>query len=645
MKRWAWILIFTVMCTVWMPVLATAEMHFPLGMIVQNEDAVEEGDSDETQGGEIPAEDPDAPADTPQGPDSSDAPSEVEIPEDPDDQDPDGAIPEPKTPESDEAEPGDEDVTDPLPQEDQDEQETDPPGGLDGIILEDPEEEDPPAERIIQAEEGFLYTAYDFYDKAQELVATYPELLKMDVLGYSADGRPVFVIVMAEGITTRSYEDIYIHRPQLFLEAGTHARETINPYFLMRTIEDYCMDVADNSYIPGIHVASILEQGTFHFLILTNPDGYDAVKHGVDAIQNTTLRQNLIHLLAGRSVSLLKAGIEGVDRNRNFTDEYFNVSTKRWINQFYIKNTDSPNEPALENYPGPYPASALETRMVQTYMQRYPFRAFLSYHSMGQVIYYVKEYLPASFNENVLRPFAEMAAGVTGYRTIDYVSATSAGGYLTHFAVNMTQKPTITVETTPERTFPTPVQYYEEEYARVCLLPYRAMEYIIQKGYFPYRVYVGGKFFQDYQSETYATGIAQKLLGRMVVSSGTPLYEYIKVYTDGEKIPFSAGSGAPFIENNRSMLPVRRVAETLGADVTWNDSRNQAEIYWDDQRIEIPIGKNYIVINGKTILMDTVNMIEHKRTYVPLRYVFQGMGYRVSWYMEGRQHLIQIDTR
>jgi hypothetical protein len=305
---------------------------------------------------------------------------------------------------------------------------------------------------------------------------------------------------------------------------------------------------------------------------------------------------------------------------------------------------DAPQEPALENYPGPHPASAAETKMLESYMQRYPFRAFLSYHSRGRAVFYVKEYLSTTYNQNVLRPFAEMAGNATGYRVIHTVSSTTGAGYLSHFAVNITQKPALTIETTPVSSFPTPYQYYEEEYERVRLLPYRAMEYAVQKGYFPYHVYVGGKFFQDYQSLTYARGVAEKLLGRVVNRSGTPIYEYILVFSDGKKIPFSAGSGAPFIENNRSMLPVRRVAEFLGANVTWNQSLYQAEITWDDQKIEIPINKAYIVVNGKKITMDTTNMLEYNRTYVPLRYVFQGMGYRVSWTMEGGQHLIQIDS-
>jgi g-D-glutamyl-meso-diaminopimelate peptidase len=644
MKRWAFILILSVLFSLWLPAMATMETQGTGVVSAQTEDLDDTGLTDEQWVDEVPSEEDVDPEDgteeldpTPDAPDDADT----------GDYDPDQTEPSPELPEPDSDQP-DEGAENHGPIQDENSAETEPASDAEaepeGDVLEDPEGEDTSSDRIIQPEEGFDYTAFDFYAKAKELTAAYPELLKLDVLGYSADGRPVFVLVMAEGIRTRSYEEIYIQRSQLFLEGGTHSRETINSYLLMRTIEDYCMDAANNAHIPGIDVASILKKGTFHFLILTNPDGYDAVKHGVNAIRNTTLRQKLINLLAGRSVSLLKAGIEGVDRNRNFTDEYYNVSTRRWINQFYTKNVDSPQEPSLENYPGPYPASQLETQMVQNYMQRYPFRAFLSYHSMGRVIYYVKEYMPTSFNENVLRPFAVMAAGVTGYRIIDYISTTSAGGYLTHFAVNITQKPTLTVETTPERTFPTLYRYYEEEYERVKLLPYRSMEYVIQKGYFPYRVYVGGKFFQDYQSETYAMGVAQKLMGTVVASSGVPVYEHILVFTDGKKIPFSAASGAPFITNGRTMLPVRRVAETLGADVTWNQSLYQAEIYWDDQRIEIPINKDYIVVNGKTIMMDTVNMMHFNRTYVPLRFVFQSMGYRVSWYLEAGQHLINIDT-
>ena len=645
MKRWACIVILSLLCTAWIPMISTAGQETLWS------------DHGQKSAGRPAQETLELPYDSDTGeheqhPDANDAEDMNEQQDEfdansPPDLDLDDTEPDPVDMRDEQAV-TETDVVDSLPGEDPSHGEPDPvvaaeeSGEEDGGDVD--EEEEHPEDRIILPEEGFIYTAFDFYEKAQDLVSAYPDLLKMDVLGSSADGRPVFALILAEGIRSHSYEEIYIRRHQLFLEAGNHSRETINPYLLMRTVEDYCMDVRDNSHIPGMDTAAILRQGTFHFLILTNPDGYDAVKHGVAAIRNSTLRQKLVQLLAGRSLSLLKAGIEGTDRNRNFEDEYYHVGTRRWINQFYTKNANSPQEPALEGYPGPYPASAAETRMVQDYIRRYPFRAFISYHSMGRVIYYIKEYLPASFNENVLRPFAVMAAGVTGYRIIHYVSATSAGGYLTHFAVNLTQKPTLTVETTPERTYPTPYGYYEEEYERVKLLPYRAMEYVIQKGYFPYRVYVGGKYFQDYQSEAYAQGVAQKLLGKMVVRSGVPVHEYMLVFTDGKKIPFTAGSGAPFIQSGRSMLPVRRVAETLGADVTWNQSKYQAEIYWDDQRIEIPINKDYIVVNGKTVYMDTVNMLEYNRTYVPLRYVFQSMGYLVSWQMDEGQHIIHIDT-
>ncbi len=500
-------------------------------------------------------------------------------------------------------------------------------------------------ERIVVPEEAFLYTAFDFYAKAEALAAAFPDLLRLETLGYSADGRPVFVLVLAEGIQERSYEELYIKRYQLLMEAGAHSRETINPYLLMRTIEDYCLDASDDTAIEGIHVGEILLQGTFHFLILSNPDGYDAVKHGPESIQNETLRQKLMNILDGQSVTLLKAGIDGVDRNKNFQDMYYSVSTGSWINQFYTKNSEMPTEPAMENYPGPYPASCVETAMVQSYIARYPFRALLSYHSMGRVIYYMKEYFSDSFNQNQLRPLAEVAAAVTGYTPIHYVSYDSAAGYLTHFAVNLLQKPALTVETTPERVYPIQEKYYEEEYARLQLLPYRSMEYVINKGYFLYRVYVGGKFFHDYQSKSYANAMAVRYHGDVVERVGMPVYEYIVVFNNGDKIPFSSGSGAPFIRDGRTMLPVRRVAEFLGATVDWNQGLYQAEIYWDDQSIKIPIDKDYIIVNGSRVQMDTDNILRYNRTYVPLRFVFQSMGYRVSWEMISGQHIIQIDSR
>ena len=93
----------------------------------------------------------------------------------------------------------------------------------------------------------------------------------------------------------------------------------------------------------------------------------------------------------------------------------------------------------------------------------------------------------------------------------------------------------------------------------------------------------------------------------------------------------------PIINSDgRTLIPVRFVAEELGAEVTWNNRTHTAFIKKDGVTIEIPIGKTTLKVtnaNGKTenVEMDTKAVLENGRTLVPIRFVAEAMGSYVSY--------------
>lgn len=88
---------------------------------------------------------------------------------------------------------------------------------------------------------------------------------------------------------------------------------------------------------------------------------------------------------------------------------------------------------------------------------------------------------------------------------------------------------------------------------------------------------------------------------------------------------------APIIRNDRTMLPIRVVAEALGATVTWNDSLKQVTITKDDLTIEIFIGSPFAKVNGNPVQLDSPAFIENSRTYLPIRFVAENLGADVAW--------------
>lgn len=83
----------------------------------------------------------------------------------------------------------------------------------------------------------------------------------------------------------------------------------------------------------------------------------------------------------------------------------------------------------------------------------------------------------------------------------------------------------------------------------------------------------------------------------------------------------------PIIENNRTMLPLRTLAEILGAKVIWNDATRTASFTRDGLTALIQIDGNKIVLsNGKTIDLEAKPLNVNGRIYLPLVYVGQVFG-------------------
>jgi hypothetical protein len=106
------------------------------------------------------------------------------------------------------------------------------------------------------------------------------------------------------------------------------------------------------------------------------------------------------------------------------------------------------------------------------------------------------------------------------------------------------------------------------------------------------------------------------------------------VRVNGKLIEFP--DAQPFIDgNNRTLIPVRFVAETLGADVAWYGADQTVSIGKDDVLVEITIGDAELRVTergvSRTVTMDTAAILDENRTYVPIRYVAEALGAYVDY--------------
>ncbi|MDU5570374.1 MAG: copper amine oxidase N-terminal domain-containing protein [Peptoniphilus harei] len=102
----------------------------------------------------------------------------------------------------------------------------------------------------------------------------------------------------------------------------------------------------------------------------------------------------------------------------------------------------------------------------------------------------------------------------------------------------------------------------------------------------------------------------------------------IKIEIDGKSI---VSDVAPFIDNNRTLVPIRVISENLGYSVNWDNQARKVTVKNNDKSIELVIGKKYVKVNGTKSSIDVAPMIKNERTFVPLRFISESFDNDVSW--------------
>jgi photosystem II stability/assembly factor-like uncharacterized protein len=92
----------------------------------------------------------------------------------------------------------------------------------------------------------------------------------------------------------------------------------------------------------------------------------------------------------------------------------------------------------------------------------------------------------------------------------------------------------------------------------------------------------------------------------------------------------------PVIKNNRTLLPIRAIIESLGGTVSWDATERKVTVSLGSKTIELWIGKNTAKVNGVDTPIDSSNSkvvpeIINSRTMLPLRFVAENVGATVDW--------------
>jgi hypothetical protein len=140
--------------------------------------------------------------------------------------------------------------------------------------------------------------------------------------------------------------------------------------------------------------------------------------------------------------------------------------------------------------------------------------------------------------------------------------------------------------------------------------------------------------------------VAVMLLLAAAVSAYAATAQDVVIQVDGETVELDV---MPFIENDRTLVPLRGIFEKLGATVEWEPEGQGVKVDADGIAISLVIGKDIATVirdlDGEQVTdevkLDVPARLVDNRTFVPGRFIAETLGATVLWDDVSRTVIIQ----
>ncbi len=101
---------------------------------------------------------------------------------------------------------------------------------------------------------------------------------------------------------------------------------------------------------------------------------------------------------------------------------------------------------------------------------------------------------------------------------------------------------------------------------------------------------------------------------------------------NGVSMEIDPGRGTvPVTVSNRTLVPIRAIIESLGGSVDWNEEQQQVTLIYDGDVIKLTIGSQTAYLNEEEQILDVAPAVINDRTMLPIRFVAEGFQFHVDW--------------
>ena len=111
----------------------------------------------------------------------------------------------------------------------------------------------------------------------------------------------------------------------------------------------------------------------------------------------------------------------------------------------------------------------------------------------------------------------------------------------------------------------------------------------------------------------------------------------VDLYLDGQPLAMDV---PPEVRDGRTMVPIRAVAEALGADVDWDQGTGRITLTRAGSTVVMTLDSAEAQVDGQSVEMDVAPYALNGRTLIPARYAAEFFGQTVTW--DGETHRADI---
>ncbi len=143
----------------------------------------------------------------------------------------------------------------------------------------------------------------------------------------------------------------------------------------------------------------------------------------------------------------------------------------------------------------------------------------------------------------------------------------------------------------------------------------------------------------------YGPGIAESYqkAGEIYTLSGQ---KGIKLFVEGKKVDFNRYSNIePVLINGNTLIPIRALAESLGAAVEYDSQTSTVRITEQTREVILSCSRNTAKVNSKEVKLSMAPLQRDGRMLIPLRFVSEQLGREVNWYPYSKYGIISVNNK